>query len=411
MDLAHLHLILNHFPTIGFIIGLGVFVLGLIGKSDDLKRSALAVFLGIALLSIPIYISGYAAQQRICQAPPDQPCSDATLSATVQSGGAGYASAPVVTFSGGGCKAAPEGVASIRAGAVRDLKLAYMGFGCTSAPQVAISGGGGSGASATVSLSAEHVPVSKSMIETHESAALGSLAFMELTGAFAWLGLWQFRRNARLSRASSMIVLLLSLLTFGLMARTSNLGGDIRHAEIRDAQETAAAQTPSEQQFARSVGALMAGGKQWAWPVCETLHFIGLCLLFGIAAVVDLRVLGWMKGISFSTLHRLLPWGILGFGVNLVTGMLFFVADPGQYLPKSGYWGGNLYGGAFEWKMVLILLAGLNMLYFTVFDTPWHLKAGDDAPMISKLIAASALVMVFGVMFCGRMLPFLDMSF
>ncbi len=47
MTLAHVHLLLNHFPTVGMIIGFGLFILGLMGKSDDIRRVSLAVFLGI----------------------------------------------------------------------------------------------------------------------------------------------------------------------------------------------------------------------------------------------------------------------------------------------------------------------------------------------------------------------------
>jgi len=53
MNLAHIHLLLNHFPTIGTIIGIGLFLVGLAAKSDDLKRASLVVFLGIALLTLP----------------------------------------------------------------------------------------------------------------------------------------------------------------------------------------------------------------------------------------------------------------------------------------------------------------------------------------------------------------------
>ena len=34
-----------------------------------------------------------------------------------------------------------------------------------------------------------------------------------------------------------------------------------------------------------------------------------------------------LKRVPFTDVHRLLPWGMLGFGVNLVTGMLFFVGS------------------------------------------------------------------------------------
>ncbi len=112
-------------------------------------------------------------------------------------------------------------------------------------------------------------------------------------------------------------------------------------------------------------------------------------------------MLGMMKSIPFTALHRLLPWGVLGFGINLITGMFFFVAASDQYTTNT----------VFQWKIVLMMLAGLNVLYFTIFDEPWELGAGDDAPLTAKVVAASAFVLVIGVIFCGRMLPFLGKSF
>jgi hypothetical protein len=137
------------------------------------------------------------------------------------------------------------------------------------------------------------------------------------------------------------------------------------------------------------------------WPTCETLHFVGLSLLCGVVFLVDLRVLGVMRGVSFASLHRLLPWAALGFGVNIGTGMLFFVGIPGQYIHNP----------AFYWKIGLAMLAGANALYFTLFDEPWSLGPGEDAPITAKVFAASAMVLWIGVMYCGSMLPFLGNSF
>jgi len=112
-------------------------------------------------------------------------------------------------------------------------------------------------------------------------------------------------------------------------------------------------------------------------------------------------MLGWIKGISFSSLHRLLPWGVLGFGINMITGMLFFVAASDQYTTNT----------VFHWKLALMMLAGLNVLYFTIFDEPWDIGARDDAPFLAKFVAATAFVLVIGVIFAGRMLPFLGKAF
>jgi hypothetical protein len=319
MNFAHIHLLLNHFPTIGTIVGIGLFLIALIGRSDDLKRASLVVFLGIALVTIAAYVTGNMAQDKICVADTNAPCADTTLS--------------------------------------------------------------------------------KQSIYAHEGAALLAFAFMEITGGFAWLGLWQYRRISFVPRWTLAVVLLFAVVSFGLMARAANIGGEIRHPEIRAVE----GETQAEP-LAREVGAFVAGGARWAWPVCETLHFIGLSLLFGVASIVDLRMLGMMKAISFRALHRLLPWGILGFGINLITGMLFFVAAP---VGPGGY----ASNATFQWKIALMLLAGINVLYFTVFDEPWEVKSGDDAPLTAKAVAASALVLVIGVIYCGRMLPFLGNAF
>jgi uncharacterized membrane protein len=140
----------------------------------------------------------------------------------------------------------------------------------------------------------------------------------------------------------------------------------------------------------------------WGWPACETIHFVGLCLLFGVVLLVDLRMLGLLKGIPYTTLHRLLPWGMLGFGLNVATGMLFFIGAPPTFYVTNG---------TFFWKLALILVAGANALYFTVLDQPWAIGAGDTPPLAAKVAAASGIVLWTGVIFCGQMLPFLGHSF
>ena len=68
MDPTHLHLLLNHVPTVGFGIGVALFVVSLIARSDDLKQASLVVMVGVALLSIPTYVTGNAAQVRLQEA-------------------------------------------------------------------------------------------------------------------------------------------------------------------------------------------------------------------------------------------------------------------------------------------------------------------------------------------------------
>jgi len=70
MNFAHLHLMLNHFPIIGTIVGLGLFLVSLAGgKSEDLRRASLIVFIGMALIALPTFFSGTGAQGAIKKFP------------------------------------------------------------------------------------------------------------------------------------------------------------------------------------------------------------------------------------------------------------------------------------------------------------------------------------------------------
>lgn len=240
--------------------------------------------------------------------------------------------------------------------------------------------------------------ISDPLMEAHESAALVAFVFMEITGFLSWIGLWIWERPSRFARWNVGLILIFAALTFVLMARAAYFGGAIRHPE------TGAAQTipldPSVPTLARSWG-LFVQDHSWVWPACETLHFVGLCLLFGVVLICNLRVLGIGKTLlSFAALRQLLPLGMLGFTLNLLTGMMFFVATPDQYT-----------GFLFFLKMALVVAGALNLLYFMFAKTPGSLDYGDDAGIGTKLIAASAIVIWMAVVFCGHMLPWLGNSF
>lgn len=153
-----------------------------------------------------------------------------------------------------------------------------------------------------------------------------------------------------------------------------------------------------------SLSRAMSGGHPLLWPLCETLHIIGLALLFGIVGLLDLRMMGVGKGIPISGLLRLIPWGIAGFALNAVTGFLFFVGDPFQYLNNIAFW----------WKMALIGLAGVNVVIFYGTGLARRVEAmrpDEEAPLGAKMIGATSLILWAGVMYWGRMLPFIGNAF
>src|ERR1700740_3159530 len=64
-DPAHVHLLLNHFPTIGTILGLGLLLLAFIRRNDHLKKVSFEVLFLIALATVPVYVSGQAAAEAL----------------------------------------------------------------------------------------------------------------------------------------------------------------------------------------------------------------------------------------------------------------------------------------------------------------------------------------------------------
>ena len=310
MNPAHVHLLLNHFPTIGFAIGLVLFVMSLLLSKAGLRRICLVIFFLTAAVTIATYVSGNDAREMLKESP----------------------------------------------------------------------------------------DVSDPLMQAHESAALGAFVFMQVTGFLSWIGLWIGERPSRFARWNVRLVLIFAVFSFVLMSRAAYMGGAIRHPETGAAETIPAdSSTPT---LPREWG-LFVQDHSWVWPACETLHFVGLSLLFGVVLVLNLRLLGIGRGLlSSPALSQLLPLGMLGFALNLMTGMMFFVATPEQYT-----------GAFFFLKMALIVAGALNLLGFMLWKSVERVGDGDNAGLWTKLLAVSGILIWTAVIFCGHMLPWLGNSF
>lgn len=136
----------------------------------------------------------------------------------------------------------------------------------------------------------------------------------------------------------------------------------------------------------------------WGWPTVESLHFLGLSLLIGAVGLFDLRMLGVARGIPMGQLHRFIPWGVGGYLLNVSTGFLFVTSAPDQYV----------YNPAFQVKLSLMAIAGVNVLVFYRFTfAAVKERAPDDgAPLAAKIAAAVSLACWLGVIVCGRLITY-----
>jgi hypothetical protein len=151
-------------------------------------------------------------------------------------------------------------------------------------------------------------------------------------------------------------------------------------------------------EFSRSMGIYGFMNSPWGWPVIESLHFIGLSLLLGTVGLFDLRMLGFGKSISLTALHRLVPYGVAGFFLNVVTGIMFITTVPDQYI----------YNPAVQSKFVFMALAGMNMLLFYQFSFAQVRKENPDEGDVARArgFALVSLLCWLGVITCGRLITF-----
>jgi hypothetical protein len=141
----------------------------------------------------------------------------------------------------------------------------------------------------------------------------------------------------------------------------------------------------------------------WLWPVCETLHFVGLALLIGAAGLFDLRLLGFLKAIPVQAAMQMRGWAVAGIAINLITGVLFFVGAPDQYIDNPAWWA----------KVLFLLVAIVNIAVFETKHgkTMLAMTAEAETPTSFKVAGAVSLASWAAVLYFGRMLPFIGNAF
>ena len=143
----------------------------------------------------------------------------------------------------------------------------------------------------------------------------------------------------------------------------------------------------------------------WVWPFCETLHFVGMCVLLGTVGLVDLRILGVAKGIPIHLLEKFIPLGVIAFVINATTGFIFVagnpVGGPMEYLS-------NL---SLQIKMLIVLIAGINLLIFNfagIQRSVAAVPADGNASGGAKAVAAVSITAWIMVIIMGRFIMYND---
>lgn len=136
---------------------------------------------------------------------------------------------------------------------------------------------------------------------------------------------------------------------------------------------------------------------QWMFAFFETIHFIGLCILMGALLVVDLRLMGVLRFGSLRSVLSFTHVAIFGFILNLISGLGFLASAPYTYVNNP----------IFQVKLALIIVAGLNVLWFETVERRkvLALVEGVDTGADTKLVAGLSLVLWTLIIILGRFLP------
>ena len=146
MDAVHIHLLLTHFPIIGTLLGVAILAYGLFFKNDAIQKLSLLIFIAMALVAIPVFLTGEGAEEAV-----------------------------------------------------------------------------------------ENLPgVTEKIIHEHEELAETAIWFMGILGILAIVNWYALFKNYSFAKLLTIVTLFVSLITFGFYAKVGNLGGQIRHTEIRN---------------------------------------------------------------------------------------------------------------------------------------------------------------------------------
>jgi hypothetical protein len=137
-----------------------------------------------------------------------------------------------------------------------------------------------------------------------------------------------------------------------------------------------------------------------AFPWLESVHVLTITLVLGSIAVVDLRLLGLASVNRPVTMliRQILPITWIAFVVAVVTGAAMFLSNAVQYAH-------NL---PFQMKMLLLLLAGINMLCFhlVTYRSIGQWNESRQTPLAARYAGGISVATWVGIVAFGRWIGF-----
>ncbi len=461
---AHLHILVSVFPSVGLMFVLGVYIAGFRTRNDFVRRTCLVLLGGLALLSIPIYVSGVG-------------------SAADLSGNARFSKDAINThYIWGMAALVILLIAGFAAGfelwrarqARRESKDPFhlvLGLALVALALTFVAGELGFTINHhELELIVTIPDISTPQAWSHAHIILNHIPTAGWVFALAFFVTALVANDDVMKRASLTLFVICSIVgvptyvagTAAMWALTQPTIPEISRAVINAHRDMA---------LWTLFGLAFTGGASWIvlWRyrsrgafskrslnvillfailtlgiMTETGHRGGLINHPEIRTATDILATDPNAGIS-SALETLMkdmvwfvPWQIVHFfGYCLIFGTVSAVV-----LRVLGFWKSmsfaamhqllvlgflgvlmNVVSGmlmmlsdsyryvvsdtTFAPKIVLITVGAMAVLYFSLSSRLWNVKAGDNAPATAKWVAAIVVLAWAGVIVCGRLLPYL----
>jgi hypothetical protein len=134
----------------------------------------------------------------------------------------------------------------------------------------------------------------------------------------------------------------------------------------------------------------------WVYPGILFIHTLGMAVVVGISAMVDLRLIGFARTLPVAPLERYFPIMWTGFWLDAISGTILLAADATTTIANP----------VFGVKMVLIALGVVNMVLIrrVVFRGP---NVDNAVPVLGKFLAGASLVLWFSATTAGRLMAYL----
>jgi hypothetical protein len=130
-------------------------------------------------------------------------------------------------------------------------------------------------------------------------------------------------------------------------------------------------------------------GVLYGYPLILFLHTLGLSTLVGLSSAINLRLLGFARGIPIASLARLFTLMWSGLALTAVTGLLLFIADATRHSSNP----------AFSIKLLFVVgaVTALALIWTRVFR---------NKQTTGRMLAAVSLACWFGALSAGRLMAY-----